>query len=90
VGATNGYIRGPFVAEGIYFNVIAAIIILMIFVPGVTFLLPHLEDFMRVSLDSTTQTLVYQMYLSVVGTILMGVLAGIATTYLATQRYLKL
>jgi len=90
VGATNTYIRGPFIAEGVYFNIIAAIIILAIFVPGVTILIPNLEEFMRVSLDTSTQTLIYQMYLSLAATIILGVFTGIMTTYLATQRYLKL
>jgi cell division transport system permease protein len=90
VGATNSYIRGPFIAEGVYFNIIAALIILAVFIPGVTILLPNLEEFMKVSLDTSTQNLVYQMYFSVAGTILLGGFAGVVTTYLATQRYLKL
>lgn len=90
VGATNGYIQGPFIAEGVYFNLIAAFIVLLIFIPGVNLLIPFLEGFLKVALTTDLQSLVYQMYLSIGVTIFAGVCTGIITTYFAIGQYLKL
>lgn len=89
VGATNAYIRGPFVAEGAYFNIIAAIIILLIFIPTVGILIPQIESYLRVSVSGDTGNLLIQMYISLGVTILLGILVGIFTAYFATKRYLK-
>jgi cell division transport system permease protein len=90
VGATNNYIRGPFVFEGALYNIITSIIVAIIFVPGIAFLIPWIESYLKISATSYTQALILQMYLSIFGTIFLGTLVGIITAYFATKRYLKL
>jgi cell division transport system permease protein len=90
VGATNNYIRGPFVFEGALYNIIASAIVAIIFIPGIAFLIPWIESYLKISSTSYTQALVLQMYLSILGTIVIGTLVGIVTAYFATKRYLKL
>ena len=90
VGATNGYIRGPFITEGMYYNIIAAILVTIIFVLTFTFALPNITEYLGIQSNTSTQKLVNQMYLSLGITIISGILVGILTTYIATKRYLKL
>jgi cell division transport system permease protein len=90
VGATNNYIRGPFVFEGALYNLITSVIVAIIFVPGIAFLIPWIESYLKISATSYTQALILQMYLSIFGTIFLGTLVGVITAYFATKRYLKL
>jgi cell division transport system permease protein len=90
VGATNNYIRGPFVFEGALYNIITSVIVAIIFVPGIAFLIPWIESYLKISATSYTQALILQMYLSIFGTIFLGTLVGVITAYFATKRYLKL
>jgi cell division transport system permease protein len=90
VGATNNYIRGPFVFEGALYNIITSIIVIIIFIPGIAFLIPLIESYLKISSTSYTQALILQMYLSILGTIVLGTLVGVVTAYFATKRYLKL
>jgi cell division transport system permease protein len=89
VGATNSYIRNPFVVEGTLFNIIASIIVIAIFVPAINFLLPNIRQFFQID-QSEVSTLVIQMYLALLATTLVSTLIGSVTTYFATQKYLKL
>jgi cell division transport system permease protein len=90
VGATNNYIRGPFVVEGFYYNVIASIIVIGLFFPAITLLLPSLKSWLQLQSSESTNTLVFQMYLSVISTIVVGSIIGVMTAFFATRKYLKL
>jgi cell division transport system permease protein len=90
VGATNGYIRGPFIAEGAYFNIFAAVIIIALYIPAVSLIVPLLNRFLSIGVDAGSGNLIIQMYLSVTATVFAGIAVGIVTAYIATQRYLKL
>jgi cell division transport system permease protein len=90
VGATNNYIRGPFVFEGALYNIIASLIVAILFIPGIALLIPWIESYLKISASSYTQALVFQMYLSIGGTIVLGTLVGVITAFFATKRYLKL
>ena len=90
VGGTNGYIRGPFIFEGALYNIIASLIVAIIFVPSISLLIPWVENYLKISTSQYTSALILQMYLSIAGTIVLGTLVGIVTAYFATKRYLKL
>ena len=90
VGATNGYIRGPFIAEGLYYNVIASVVVAVGFVLAFTFGLPYISEFLGIQTNANTRLLVYQMYFSLGVTIISGIIVGMLTTYIATRRYLRL
>ena len=91
VGATNNYIRLPFVMEGVYYNVFAAILVTLIFVPGYNAIVPSLESWLGGgNLIPNSRNLVLQIYFTLFLVIFSGIGVGIATSYLAIQRYLKL
>ncbi len=47
VGASNSFIKGPFVVEGILYGVISAVISFLILLPVVGFISPHLSKFVH-------------------------------------------
>lgn len=85
VGATNNYIRLPFIVEGIYYNLIAAVIVIASFIPSLIAIMPRLQFWIGVG-----DGLSLQIYITLAITILSGILVGILTTYLTIQRYLQL
>jgi cell division transport system permease protein len=90
VGATNNYIRAPFIMEGFYFNLIAAILVIIVFVPSLNLFLPNIQKYLGVSIVSNSYALLSQIYFSLGLTILIGMAVGIFTTYMATRRHLRL
>lgn len=90
VGATNSYIRGPFIAEGMYFILFSALIVVILFVPMINLVLPYFEQFFQLQLVGDTSQVSFQIYLSLLATIIVGVGVGVTTAYIATRRYLKL
>jgi cell division transport system permease protein len=93
VGATNNYIRGPFIAQGIFYNIISSIIVVVAYIVVVSLSLPILKNWFFGSLvaggDVLISNLNTQLYLSLVGTVVISILIGIATIYASIQRYLK-
>jgi len=87
VGASNSYIRGPFVVEGIMYGVVAAIVTLVIYYPLSIWLGPVTQKFFG-SIN------VFDYYVSNFGQLFLiiifsGVILGAAASYLAVRRYLK-
>jgi cell division transport system permease protein len=91
VGATNNYIRMPFVAEGVYYNFIAAVIVIALFIPALSAILPRIQEFIGVGdfLQASTD-LSIQIYITLATTVITGIIVGVITTYLAIQKYLQL
>jgi cell division transport system permease protein len=92
VGATNAYIRGPFIAEGILYNFFAAIIVFIIFTPLIVYLGPSIQGFVGLSTDSNVASagLMNNLYISLTLTNIGGLVIGGLAATLATQRYLRL
>jgi cell division transport system permease protein len=91
VGATNNYIRLPFVAEGIFYNVISAIFVVLIFVPVLNAILPTIEIWIDTGGSVVKDyALSIQIYTTIGVAIFSGIAVGIITTYIAIQRYLQL
>ncbi|MBL7045648.1 MAG: ABC transporter permease [Parcubacteria group bacterium] len=88
VGASNTYIRNPFVVEGVLYGIAAAIITLVLFYP------------VTLSLGSATEGFfsdinIFEYYLGNFGQIFViimgtGILLGAVSSYLAVRRYLKI
>jgi cell division transport system permease protein len=89
VGATNSYIRLPFIMEGVYYNLIASAIVIVIFALLSTFI-PSVVGWIGGDLSTVTSTLTVQIYFIFGLTLLAGIGVGVFTSYMATQRYLKL
>ena len=89
VGATNEYIRWPFIMEGIFYNLLSAIVVGAIFIPSVYFLIPELVKFLEVPADSV-MTMMNYLYGGFFGIIIISLAISFVSSYSATQRYLKL
>ena len=93
VGATNGYIQSPFVVEGILYNLVAAAIVLGVFIPLTNSIAPYINTYLSSAFVSSEASDLSQfsnkVFLNLGINIVAGVLIGIVTIYLAIQRYLK-
>jgi cell division transport system permease protein len=87
VGASNSFIRGPYIAEGIIYGLIAAVISFVILIPIINFASPHIADFiLEVNLKdyfaaNWGNLILYQA--------LFGVSLGIVSGTIAIRRYLE-
>jgi cell division transport system permease protein len=87
VGASNAYIRGPFVFEGIMYGFLAGVITLVLFYPFTIWLAPATENFF-----GNINILTYYinnfgfMFLIIIGS---GVILGAISSYLAVRKYLR-
>ncbi|MDP2598206.1 MAG: permease-like cell division protein FtsX [Candidatus Liptonbacteria bacterium] len=87
VGASNSFVRGPSVVEGIITGVLGAVVSLLIAAPVIHFISPHLDSFIpglslfRYFYTNIGRLLVYQL--------LFGVGIGVFSSLIAVRRYLK-
>jgi cell division transport system permease protein len=86
VGASNGFIRGPFLTEGALHAIIGAVLAIivmeitrLVLLPKITSALPWLP----ISVEPTTFLLIY------VGLFVAGLLIGLIGSLFAMRRYLK-
>lgn len=87
VGASNSYIRGPFVFEGIMYGVISGIITLILFYPLTLYLGPVTRNFFgEINIFNYYVSNFAFVFLTI---ILSGVILGALSSYLAVKKYLK-
>jgi cell division transport system permease protein len=87
VGASNAYIRGPFVIEGLIYGIASAIITLIIFYPLTLWLGPVTESFFgSINLFDYYVSNFGQLFVILVGS---GMILGAISSYLAVRRYLR-
>ena len=87
VGASNRYIRGPFIIEGIMHGLVAAIFTMIIFYPLTYWLGPLAERFFGgPNLFAYYISNFFQLFAILLAA---GVLLGSFSSYIATRRYLK-
>ena len=86
VGASNGFIRGPFILEGTLEAILGALLAIGVLVAGVNAVLPKLANSMQfLSFAIPTQTMV-----ATAGALLaLGVLIGLFGSAIAMRCYLK-
>jgi len=88
VGATQAYIRAPFLVEGALFGVIAGVITLLIFYPLTYWLGNATENFFGgINVFSYYLSNFGFFFLGILGT---GIVLGVVASYLAVRRYLKI
>ena len=87
VGASNRYIRGPFVVTGIMYGFVSAMLTLVLFYP-ITFYSTKVTEnfFMGLNLFDYYIRNFGQIFLIIAGS---GILVGAISSYLAVRRYLK-
>ncbi len=87
VGASNWYVRGPFIVEGVLHGLAATAFSFMVVVPGISFLGPKLFNFLpEINLmgyfgANFLQLLIAQMVL--------GIALGVFSSWIAVRKYLK-
>lgn len=86
MGASNGYIRGPFLVEGTLYGVISGLVSLMLFVP--------ITLFMRDATIAAFGTDIFSYYLSnlpvfIITLIGVGMVLGVLSSFLAVRKYLS-
>lgn len=86
VGASNTYIRGPFLLQGVMYGVISGVLALLIMYPLVLWLGPATETFFQFNVFNHFVSDFGRLFATLVGT---GVVLGIVSSLLATSRYLR-
>lgn len=88
VGASNWYVRGPFLVEGAIHGFFATIIAVLIFWPLTLWLGPKAQTFLGgINIFEYYLTNLPQFFLIL---FLVGVLLGVFSSFVATRRYLKI
>ncbi len=88
VGASNRYIRGPYVVEGIIYGLSAGLLSMLIALPAVYFVSPYINVFVpeinlwQYFVSNFAKLLGYQF--------LLGIVLGIISSTIAIRKYLKI
>ncbi|MDP3729770.1 MAG: permease-like cell division protein FtsX [bacterium] len=88
VGASNKFIRGPYIIQGALYGIIAAVLSLLIAIPIIYFAAPYVKVLMP---DMDLNVYFFTNILTLFGyQILFGVALGTISSYIAVRRYLKI
>ena len=88
VGATNWYIRGPFIVEAILYSVFATIITSALIFPVYTGLLPKISHYLTASGDTFNGSILIFIGLIVIQLVIAFILS-IISSLLAMRKYLR-
>lgn len=89
VGASNSFIRSPFLLEGIIYSLISVIILGAIIYPLLGFVQTYIDEFFK-EYSANLISLVNQNFLKIFGTQLaLAVFITLVSSYIAVRRYLK-
>ncbi len=86
VGASNMFIRGPFMLQGIMYGVVSGVLSLLIFYPIMVWLGPLTESFFEFNLFTYFVTNFSYIFGVLIG---IGVVLGLISSILAVARYLR-
>jgi len=86
VGASNMYIRGPFVLQGVMYGLISGVVTLLILYPIVLWLGPHTEAFFFFNIFEYFVNNFGYLFMVLVGS---GIVLGTVSSTLAIARYLR-
>lgn len=89
VGASNWYIRGPFVIEGTLYGLVGAIITAILIFPIIFILTPKISRFLELDLAQFSY-LGLNFWPLVVLLLILGIGLGIISSIIATGKYLKI
>lgn len=87
VGASNTYIRGPFMLQGVMYGVIAGLVALLVLYPMSLWLSPKTESFFEFNLYEYFISDLYVIAAVVIG---IGVVMGLISSVFAVARYLRI
>lgn len=89
VGATNWFIRGPFLMESILYGIIAALITTALAVAVLLGVYPYAGEFFVLTDTSATELVIDWLLLIILGELALGCTLSLLSTGLALRRYLK-
>lgn len=89
VGASNWYIRGPFIVEGIMYGIAGAILTAVVLFPVIFFLNPKISAFLE--LDVSSFHYLGLDFWALFGLqLVFGILLGVLSSLIVIRRYLKI
>lgn len=87
VGASNWFIRGPFIIEGLMYGVIATIITVIFLYPAFYFASPKISGFLPIGdLFSYFKANIFSLVFLLLG---VGLILGTFSSFIAVRKYLK-
>lgn len=86
VGASNMFIRGPFMLQGFMYGLLAGLLAIISFYPIMLWLGPRTEDFFGLNLLSYYLDNIFYIFFVLAG---IGILLGLISSILAVARYLR-
>ena len=86
VGASNMFIRGPFLLQGIMYGFVAGVLSLLIWYPLMIWLGPRTEAFFEFNLFTYFVNDFSHIFAVIIGT---GIVLGFVSSILAIARYLR-
>jgi cell division transport system permease protein len=88
VGATNMFIRGPYIVQGILYGLIAGILSIVFIAPLVYFSAPYVE---MITPEINLWSYLISNIFSLTGyQVVFGILLGTISSFIAVRKYLKL
>ncbi|MCX6766478.1 MAG: permease-like cell division protein FtsX [Candidatus Moranbacteria bacterium] len=87
VGASNPYIRMPFIFEGIIYGTISAVVVMLFLFPLIKFVAPYLSG--AVSVQEVQANFMHNLWLIFLIQLFTGVALGTISSLIAIRRYLK-
>lgn len=87
VGASNNFIRGPYIIEGILYGLLAGVLSFAVIVPSVIYISPYITKFIP---EINLQTYFAINFLRLLGyQLLFGIVLGTFSSFIAVRRYLR-
>lgn len=87
VGASNMFIRGPYIVEGVIYGTLSAVFGTMVFLPITYFISPYLKIF--IPSMNLAQYFISNIFVLFSYQLLFGIGIGIISSLIAVRRYLK-
>lgn len=87
VGASNTFIRGPFMLQGIMYGLVSGVVAILLIYPILIWIGPGTETFFQFNLFDYFITEFAYMFLIIVGA---GMILGLISSTLAVSRYLRI
>ena len=89
VGASNSFVRSPFLIEGMVYSFMAVIILMALLYPILSFLQPYIDSFFK-EYATNLVSLLNHNFLKVFGVqLLVAVVITVVSSFIAVRRYLK-